>query len=83
MWAVLSALYPAKTHKNKVFSYKKYRGVGNHVIITDQSYLLIYLVGWIISLNDVVWADHRPKNKYQTGGVASAGGPFSPFVLIT
>ena len=31
--------------------------VGNHVIINDQSYLLIYLVGWIISLNNVVWAD--------------------------
>jgi len=29
MWAVLSALYPAKTHMNKVCSYSKYRGVLN------------------------------------------------------
>jgi len=41
---------------NFIFCWWGYN-VGNHVIITDQSYLLIYLVGWIISLNDVVWAD--------------------------
>jgi len=29
MWAVLSALYHAKTHKNNVYSYSKYRGVLN------------------------------------------------------
>ena len=29
MWAVLSALYPAKTNKNEVYSYRKYRGVLN------------------------------------------------------
>jgi len=29
MWAVLSALYPAKTNKNNVYSYSKYSGVLN------------------------------------------------------
>ena len=29
MWAVLSALYPAMTNKNNVYSYRKYRGVLN------------------------------------------------------